>query len=112
MLIRTLNIQYADCGMGFERQCQRKAGRPLLVFNRDAGRSLLFAAPPPPPAHFSPQLRLGNKQSCLIIKSRENKRRWSGGEEEREKGYKSCDLDVQYFGFMCLNLSCVKTFCA
>lgn len=65
-----------------------------------------------PLALFSPQLRLGNNLSCLIIKSRENKRRWSGGEEEREKGYKSCDLDVQYFGFTCLNLSCVKTFCA
>lgn len=96
--------------MGFERQCQRKAGRPLLVFNRDAGRSLLFAAPPQP--FFPPQLRLGNNPSCLIVKSRENKRRWSGGEEEREKRYKSCDLDVQYFGFTCLNLFCVKTFCA
>ncbi|XP_061487037.1 uncharacterized protein LOC133387065 isoform X2 [Rhineura floridana] len=31
-LIRTLNIQYADCGMGFERHRQRKPYCPLLWF--------------------------------------------------------------------------------
>lgn len=66
MLIRTLNIQYADCGMGFERRCQRKAGCPLPGFNSDAGQVLLFLASPS---------RLDSEQSWLISKSRKNKRR-------------------------------------
>jgi len=113
MLIRTLNIQYADCGMGFERRCQRKAGCPLLGFNGDAGQSLLFSASPS--TLFLPKIRLDSKQSWLIFKSRKNKSR---GEEERAKGYNSCDLGVQCVSFelMCklcfLNLSHIKTFCA
>lgn len=89
MLIRTLNIQYADCGMGFERRCQRKAGCPLLGFNRDAGQSLPF--PASPSTLFTPKIRLGSKQSWLIFKSRNSKRRWRVGGEERGKGDNSCD---------------------
>lgn len=85
MLIRTLNIQYADCGMGFERRCQRKAGWPLLGFNRDAGQSLLF---PASPTTLSPHLKtkaIGSKQSWLIFQYRRNKRRWRWREKREKK---------------------------
>lgn len=97
MLIRTLNIQYADCGMGFERRCQRKAGCPLLGFNRDAGQSLPF--PASPSTLFTPKIRLDSEQSWLIFKSRNNKRRWRVGGEERGKEDNSCDSGVRCFSF-------------
>lgn len=101
--------------MGFERRCQRKAGCPLLGFNRDAGQSLPF--PASPSTLFTPKIRLDSKQSWLIFKSRNNKRRWRvGGEEERGKEDNSCDSGVWCFSFklVCkfrfLDLSHIKLF--
>lgn len=102
--------------MGFERRCQRKAGCPLLGFNRDAGQSLLSPASPSTP--FPPKIRQESKQNWLILPSRENKRRWRWGDEKREKGYNSCDSGVRCFSFklpckLCFpNPSHIKTSCA
>lgn len=69
--------------MGFERRCQRKAGCPLLGFNRDAGQSLLSPASPSTP--FLPKIRLESKQTWLILPSRETKGDGGGGIRRERK---------------------------